>query len=296
MSNLYSKILVLLAILAFSMSLMAAPALAEDDDLSEQFEGDASGSVTITTTINDNGNVTEESDVKGLLGSQGASGSGSSGGGDSGSGTSSDTSGSSSGSGNQQSSGKKTEDTEDLSAYNGLYNNRHIIPDVMAKHCRITGEAVAQNPNVLINCIKQYVSEMNNSNASAKSDAEKDYEVLRFKVLTDTLATAITKSQAILNYEQTMNKYNEADMEMNTAFDDEMALVNTLSFVTDVLNDIRELQVEQMKYTAINAIAEIDPSVVQADEEPEERKKSSSGSSGDGQSESWSASAHAEAE
>ena len=169
-----------------------------------------------------------------------------------------------------------------LKQYTGLYNGRQILPDIMARHCMIKGEEVAKDVSLYINCIKQYVSEMNSSNAAAKAKAQEEFEILRYKGLLDAASNAMTKSQSVLNYENTMNEYNKADQEMQTEFDDNHALMATMSFVTDVLNSFRELQAEQLKYLAINGIVNVDPAVVLADEEEEEEeeKKPASNSGG----------------
>lgn len=169
---------------------------------------------------------------------------------------------------------------EDLSQYTGLYNGRYILPDIMARHCRIKGEDVAKDVSLYVNCIKKYVADMNNENATAKAEAEKEFEILRYKTLLDAASNAMTKSQSILNYEETMNKYNSADQEAQTEFDDNHALIATMSFMIDVMNSFRELQVEQLKYLAINGIVDIDPAIVMANEEEEDESSDDKSSSG----------------
>lgn len=172
---------------------------------------------------------------------------------------------------------------EDLSKYTGLYNGRQLIPDIMARHCRITGEEVAKDPQKYIDCIKQYVSEMNNPDAAAKAEAEKQYQTLKYKTLLDNAAAAITKSQAVKNFEETLNKYLTASGEMFTEHGDNQATINTLGFVAEVLNSLRELQAEELKYNAMSAIADLDPAVV-LDEEQKEEKSSSASSDSEGAS------------
>ncbi|MBR1601607.1 MAG: hypothetical protein IJ677_08545 [Alphaproteobacteria bacterium] len=179
----------------------------------------------------------------------------------------------------QEDADKKKEE-EELKQYTGLYNGRQILPDIMARHCRIKGEDVAKNVSLYVDCIKQYVSEMNNSNAAAKAKAQEEFEILRYKTLLDAASNAITKSQSVLNYENTMNEYNKANQDMQTEFDDNHALMATMSFVTDVMNSFRELQAEQLKYMAISGIVNVDPAVVMADEEDDETKQSEAASGG----------------
>lgn len=239
----------------------------------------ANRSMTVTTTTNKNGEVKTETEERALLG-------GNSGGSDAAIGTPS--ADEKKAAADADEAAKKSEDAkkeeekkkEDEEKYDGLYNGRHIIPDIMAMHCKIKGEDVAKNPKLFIDCIKQYVSEMNNPNASAKAEAEKEYEILRYKFLTDAGATAITKSQVVENHEETMNKHNEAHSEMKTESDDNKSITASLSFVTNMMNDIRELQVEQLKYMVVNGIGDLDPSVIMDEEEPEEEKKEEANTSG----------------
>lgn len=179
----------------------------------------------------------------------------------------------------EEADAKKLE--EELKQYTGLYNGRQILPDIMARHCRIKGEDVAKDVSLYVDCIKQYVSEMNSSNAAAKAKAQEEFEILRYKGLLDMASNAMTKSQSILNYENTMNEYNKADQDMQTEFDDNHALIATMSFMTDVMNSFRELQAEQLKYLAISGIVNVDPAVVLADEEEEEETKKPASTNGD---------------
>lgn len=176
---------------------------------------------------------------------------------------------------------KKEEKAEDLKQYTGTYNGHQIMPDIMAKHCKIKGEDVAKNVNLYVNCIRQYVAEMDNPNAQEKSRAEEEFNVLRYKTLVDAASAAMTKSAVASNYPEAMAKHQKAFMDAQTEFDDTHGMIAAISFVTDVLNSFRELQAEQLKYLAISGISEIDPAVVMAEEEAKiQSEAQSSGSSG----------------
>ncbi|MBR3502283.1 MAG: hypothetical protein IKO06_05185, partial [Alphaproteobacteria bacterium] len=146
--------------------------------------------------------------------------------------------------------------------YSGLYNGRQMIPDTMAIACQINAEDIAKDINVLYNCVNKYITKMNAENAADQSEGAKEYTMLRYRTLLDGLAAAITKSQSVANYEETANKYADASSGTATKRDDEAAIVNTTSVLTDVINSMRELYAENLKYEAINGIAAIDPSVV----------------------------------
>ena len=179
---------------------------------------------------------------------------------------------------------KEEEKKEDLTQYDGLYDGRHIMPDIMAMHCRIKGEEVAQNPDLFIDCIKQYVSEMNNPDASAKAEAEREYEMLKYKVLTDAGSTAMTKSVAVNNNNKAMDETTQAQSNLPTESDDNKGIMASLMFVTNMMNDIRELMVEQLKYDVISGIGDIDPAIVMTQETDKSKKeeKSTSGTEAKG--------------
>lgn len=238
--------------------------------------------VEINTVINDNGKVSNETETKDIISGEGSGGSDVS---------SSDSSAQQKAAEDAKEAEKKNEEEakakekeqKEAEKYDGLYNGRHIIPDIMAMHCKIKGEDVAKDPELFINCIKQYVAEMNNSNATAKAEAEREFEMLKYKVLTDAGSTAMTKAQVVGNHVETMNKQNNAHENMKTESDDNKSITASLSFVTNMMNDIRELQVEQLKYMVISGIGDIDPSVaVEADEKATETQKETAKSTGDG--------------
>ena len=147
--------------------------------------------------------------------------------------------------------------------YTGVYNGRQLIPELMAQHCKITEEKlkeIAEHPDKLEECIVQYLKEMNSKEKNAQAQAIKDYNMLRFATLLDVQTTAIAQTGNVNNYEETMNKYGQATMEADTKFDMEGALTNTQAFSTDVMNGIRTLYAEFLKYAAIDGFATIDKS------------------------------------
>lgn len=151
--------------------------------------------------------------------------------------------------------------------YSGVYKGHQIIPNLMAIHCKVNAEDIVKDLSLMEKCIRQYVTEMNNSNAAAKEEAMKDYNNLRYAVINDNLAVAITKAASIAGYEEKMNEYAEATGDSDTKFDMEAALSNTQAFSTDVMNSVRELYVEMIKYEAINGLVDIDPEAIVEEEE-----------------------------
>ena len=155
--------------------------------------------------------------------------------------------------------------------YTGVYNGHQVLPDMMMIYCQMNAEDIIKDLSKLEECLKKYVSAINNSNASAKSEAIHDFNALRYKTLVDVASTAITKLASVANFEEAMNKQGEATAEMKTEFDTEAALINTQAFSTEVMNSIRELYADILKYQAIDGMVNIDPdAIIDEDEEEEE--------------------------
>lgn len=290
--NMLNKVLITFIALAGGVALFS-------EAFAQATDGAGAGqnvTTTIETETNKNGKVTKETEVhEGLGGGSAGNASVVSAANAGGGASASNNAGSSEGNSAQtETDAKKAEadskaeeerkakekEEEERAKYNGLYNGFHIIPDIMAMHCKIMGEDVAKDPELYVDCIKQYVSEMNNANAAAKAEAEKEYQLLRYKTLTDDGATAITKAQITEKQTDVENEHGEAMSEGQTSSDDNKALMAALMFVTNVMNDLRELQVKDLEYAVISGIADIDPSIIMEEEEAKEKEEEKSESNG----------------
>lgn len=226
--------------------------------------------VSNTTTVNDNGNITTTTD-SGDIGSNIPTNIGDD--------TSSSISqGSTSLSGKEPISANdktdKTEEKTDDTVYTGVYEGRRLFTDLMAQHCKINAEDVVKDINKMYDCLNQYITEMNNSNAAAKSKANEDFTLLQISVMRDLVATAITKLQNVNNFEETSQKYKEASVGVKTERDDNAVMVYTQSYMANILNSIRELQAQSLMFEAINGLAYIDPSVIDTDDDAKSSSKS----------------------
>lgn len=237
---------------------ISTPAFCENSGTSA-----ANDEVQTTVTTNRNGNVTTETSngyASGNVG--GATGGGTSGGGTATSGTGTTNTGAT-GSGTTNEDKKDAEDVN----YTGVYKDHQVLPDLMMIYCKMNAEDIIKDLSKLEECIKKYVTAINNKNAAIKAEGIHDFNTLRYKTLVDVAATAITKLASVANYEETMNKYAEATADMKTNFDTETALINTQAFSTDVMNSIRELYADILKYQAIDGMVNIDPSAILDEDE-----------------------------
>ena len=139
-------------------------------------------------------------------------------------------------------------------------------------YCQVSAKQIAEDLTLIEECIKKYVKAMNNDNAEIKHQGMQDYNVLRSQALRDTLTIATDKLKAIINYNDVQNDYANATAKSNTQRDTEAAIANSNAFATDMINTLREVYVENLKYMAIDGIASIDPAAILNKDEYEESK------------------------
>ncbi len=158
---------------------------------------------------------------------------------------------------------KEAEDVK----YSNLYHDRPLFPQKMMMYCKVNAEDIAKDLSKIEECIKKYVKAMNNDNSAIREQGLKDYDEMRYQALNDTLTVATDKLKSVINYNETQNAYSTATAKSNTQRDTEGALTNAHAFATDIINNLRELYAENLKYMAIDAIRDIDPSAILSDVE-----------------------------
>ena len=152
--------------------------------------------------------------------------------------------------------------------YTGVYQDRQLIPNIMAIHCKMNAEDVAKDLNKLEGCLRQYIKEMNNEDVMVAQEGRKDYETMVYSVLNDLLAASMTKAAAVNGFETSMKEYVDATNDKSdTKFSTETALTDTLAFSTDIKNHLRDLYVEAIKYEVVKNIGVITPDAFEDDTE-----------------------------
>ena len=170
--------------------------------------------------------------------------------------------------------------------YDGLYNDRQIVPNTMAIICKTDADDMVADVTRAYNCVNKIVTKLNNSDASVKKEGQDDLARIKYEELNNILGMAITKSATISNYEEVQNSMMEASAQTQTEHDDNASIANTTAVLTDVINSMRDLYAEKLKYQALAGITSIDPGVIQDFEtegsEGDNGEDNNSGNSGEG--------------
>lgn len=184
-----------------------------------------------------------------------ASGSGSTAAAGSGTGTAA---GSSSGSGSADSSKK----AEDATKYTGVFNDRQIVPNSMAIYCKTNAEDMVKESKKLYDCINLIAQKINATDTAVRDENRLRYDEIRYEELKTLMSQAVAKGASISNYEKIQNEVGNASGQTKTEHEDNVAIANTLSTLTDVINTMRDLYAERLKNEAIAGINSINPEVI----------------------------------
>lgn len=222
-------------------------------------------STTSTTEKTDKGEVTTTTTTSESLPSSGKSNVSSSGsagsaaGGTSGtSSTSVPSSGDSSSAAGSASAKKEKKSVE----FTGTFNSTQIIPNEMAIFCQINGEDFLKDDTKRNECIDKIALKINNKDSTIRNEGITEYGRIKYAELKTMAGQATAKNAATGNYPEVQNSVGKAISDTKTEHEDNVGIANSISISTDVINTMRDLLIERLKYDAINGIASIDPEVI----------------------------------
>lgn len=148
--------------------------------------------------------------------------------------------------------------------YSGLVNGRQVIPNTMAIFCKTNAIDMVKDTGKLYDCINKMVKKIKNKDSLVRQDGLKDWDEIRAEELRAMMAQAVAKGATIANYEEIQNSTGKAVSQTKTEHEDNVAIANTISISTDVMNTMRDLYAERLKYEAISGIKDIELSALAA--------------------------------
>lgn len=166
------------------------------------------------------------------------------------------------------------------SGVNGLYEGRQVIPNTMAIKCQISGEDVVTDATKIKDCLNKIIADMNSKDAVTKEEGQQDWQSIRQEQLELLKSEAVAKGAAINNYEKDKETQVNASSQTKTTHEDITSLATVATNISKVINSVRTLYAESMKFAAIDALASVDPSVLPPTEEEEKKEEAGAASEG----------------
>lgn len=153
--------------------------------------------------------------------------------------------------------------------YSGLVNGRQVIPNTMAIFCKTNAIDMVKDTEKLYDCINKMVKKIKNKDSLIRQEGLNDWDEIRAEELKAMMSQAVAKGAAIANYEEIQNSTGKAVSQTKTEHEDNVGIANTISISTDVMNTMRDLYAERLKYEAISGIKDIELSALAAGNDDE---------------------------
>ena len=161
--------------------------------------------------------------------------------------------------------------------FTGVYKDKQIIPNLMATLCKMNAEDAVKDNNKLYKCVNQLIIKATHKNAATRDDGVKDLESIRVEELKIMLALAVSKGASIADFEDPENgiikRLSDANDNEQTEHDDNAAIVNTNATLMALINSMRDLYAENLKYVALSNISTISKDVIEDYLTEEEKQK-----------------------
>lgn len=143
--------------------------------------------------------------------------------------------------------------------YSGVYKDHQLLPNTMTTLCKKSAEDMVKNPQELRNCVIHLALKRRDSDAEKAREGLKDLHDIKLDQLLEMISLATAKNVAVSDYySETAKEIGETNANAKTVNDVDGAAVNTSAQLTSVVNSLRDLYVEQLKYLAISNIENIE--------------------------------------
>ena len=177
----------------------------------------------------------------------------------------------------EQNNDKKDDSENDSGNHDPSYNNRMVIPRVMADHCKVSAEDMIKDNSKMHDCVRKYLMQIKSSNQEEFNQGNKDYRLMQYDLIIENIMEALKVSMAVTRYEEMQNKQSESRSKGSTNRDQEAGMANSKAFTINVANDILNTTADLLKYEALSQISLIDPKSFEEDTEAADDKTSAGG-------------------
>lgn len=145
----------------------------------------------------------------------------------------------------------------------GVYNDRQIVPNTMAILCQVSAEDMVNDTAKLFNCVNKLVLQMKSSNAATAASGVDNMTVIQYEELKTLFTLGVQKGIKVSQFEQNQKELNGSTADAKTEQEDNIIIANSINFLNEVVNSMRDLYAERLKSEALSGIQYIEASVVE---------------------------------
>ena len=150
-------------------------------------------------------------------------------------------------------------------SFSGVYKEYQVIPNKMAELCKASAEDMINDPTKLTGCVSGLAVKRRSSDAETSREGLKELKEIETEQLLNTIGMATAKAASVADYyAETSKEVSETNANAKTVNDTDSAAIQTSAVLTSVVNGMRDLYVEQLKYLAISNIENLEKETLDA--------------------------------
>ena len=179
--------------------------------------------------------------------------------------------------------GKKTE-TKETTIFSGTYNGKQVIPNTMAIFCQMNGAVMVGEEKATINkkevsgataiqaCLKKILKKMMNADPQTRDEGNKDWKTITQEQIYQLTPETLAKSVVVNDYAKNQETMEASEISLKDDHADSVGHASITANMTDVINSLRSLYAEEVKYTVLSTLSAVTYLPVDEDDAEEDKK------------------------
>lgn len=179
---------------------------------------------------------------------------------------------------------KPKEEKVDVTKYSGTYNGKQVIPNTMAIFCQMGGPVMVGEEKATIGkkevsgatavkaCLRKMLKKMLNADPQTRDEGNKDWKVITQEQIIQLTPETLAKSVVVNDYAKNQETMEASEIPLKDDHSDNVGHASVTSNMTDVINSLRSLYAEEVKYTVLSTLSSVTYLPIEEDDAEEDKK------------------------
>lgn len=168
--------------------------------------------------------------------------------------------------------------------YSGMYEGRQVVPNTLAIFCQMEGSVFVGTQKATVGkkevagatasqaCLRKILEKMKNPDPQTRDEGVRDWKTITQDEIDQFMSETIAKGAVVENYKKDQDTMVYASKETKDDHTDNVTKAATQLNMADVINTLRGLYAEELKYTVLSTLSSV-TYIPQQDNGEEENKK-----------------------
>lgn len=178
----------------------------------------------------------------------------------------------------------KKAETKESTIFSGTYNGKQVIPNTMAIFCQMNGAVMVGEEKATINkkevsgataiqaCLKKILKKMMNADPQTRDEGNKDWKTITQEQIIQLTPETLAKSVVVNDYAKNQETMEASEISFKDDHSDSGGHAAVTANMTDVINSLRSLYAEELKYTVLSTLSSVTYIPVDEDDAEEDKK------------------------